>query len=467
VSPPDWVADAVFYAVVPDRFARRPLAAPPPWSEAALEPWDAPPRLRGYKGGNLGGLTDGLPHLLELGVTTLYLTPLFESPSYHRYKPVDFFEVSPLLGGQPAFDELLAAAHRAGMRVVLDGVFNHVSWGFPPFLDVLENGERSPWRDWFVIEGWPLDPFEGSPRPANYRCWDGRRSMPELNHGHPQVQEFILTVAEHWVRRGIDGWRFDAPAEVGDADFWRRMRGRLHALNPEVYLVGEIWTDAARWLDGTQWDAVTNYPLLFALRRFIGGDRVVARHAGRGGKEPALDAPGFGRLLAASPPELQAMQLNFLDSADTARFRTVVGDDEAGVGLATLLLFTLPGTPCLLYGDEVGLEGGVDPDNRRGLPGPGAWNRACLQRHRRLIALRRRHPALRRGTFRQLYAEGSLLVFERSLGGERLVVAVNAGDALATAPLQGPLPVRLEGEGRWDAGGLALPGRTGAVFSVP
>ena len=464
MSAPAWVADAVFYAIVPDRFGRRPRKEAPPWSEAALEPWDAPPTLRGYKGGDLGGITDALPELRDLGITALYLTPICSSPAYHRYKPLDLFQVSPLLGGQAAFEELLTAVHGLGMRVVLDAVFNHVSIGFPPFLDVLENGARSPWRDWFHIEGWPLDPMEGSPRPANYRCWDGRRSMPQLNHAHPPVQAFLLEVAEHWVRLGIDGWRFDCPAEVGDASFWRQLRTRVRALQPEVYLLGELWTDASAWLDGTQWDGATDYPLMFALRRFAGGDRVLERHLGPGGRrESTLDAPAFARGLPPRPENL-----TFLDSADTARFRTLVGSDEATVRLATLLLLTLPGAPCLLYGDEVGLEGGVDPDNRRGFPPAERWNQACLRDHRQLLQLRRQHPALRRGTYQLRLARDQLLVFERSLPGERLVVAVNAGEAEVTTALalEGALGgERRHGEGRWAGGVLALAARSGAVFS--
>lgn len=470
MSPPAWVEDAVFYAIFPDRFGRRPWERSPPWNEQHLEPWEAPPRLRSYKGGNLGGITDQLPRLVDLGITALLLTPVFSSSSHHGYKPIDHYEVAPMLGGARALEELLQAAHQVGLKVVLDAVFNHVSWGFPAFLDVLENQERSPWRDWFLIDRFPIDASEQTQSPG-YRCWNGRPSMPELNHAHPQVQAYLLEVAEHWVRRGIDGWRFDAPAEVGDAHFWRTLRERVHRINPDVYLLGEIWTEATRWLDGTQWHGVTNYPLMFIIQRFIGGDRVRADQVLKGAhKEPPLDAPAFAevvdRLHGLYPA---AVPLNFLDNADTPRFRTLVGDDAPTVRLASLLLFTLPGAPCLYYGDEVGLGGGPDPDNRRGFPSPERWDSACLEEHRRLIHLRRSSTALRRGTHRRLYAAGGLYVFERRAPDEHLVVAINAAEAEADVALQVEATDRGAlrfGTGAWSEGRLLLPARSGAVFAA-
>ena len=323
LGPPAWVHDAVFYAVNPDRFARDPGTPPHPWDDGAFEAWEAPPTHRAYKGGTLRGLAARLDDLRALGVNALYLTPVWASTTHHRYKPIDPYRVEPLLGGDAAFDGLLAAAHGRGMRLVLDGVFNHVGLGFPPFLDVLEYGERSPWRRWFRIEGWPLAPFDGA-RPANYACWNGNRTMPELAHDHPPVREHVLSVVEHWLRRGIDGWRFDAPGAVGDAEFWRELRRRARAIRPDAYLVGEIWTDASAWLDGTQWDGQTNYPLLGAIHRFAAGARIRPEHLVPGTPPQApLDAAGFARevegLVARHPWPIPLGQLNFVSTHDTSR----------------------------------------------------------------------------------------------------------------------------------------------------
>lgn len=477
---PDWVWDAVFYAVNPDRFARDPAPGPRPWDEGALEAWDALPEHRAYKGGDLRGLAARLDDLRALGVDALLLTPVFASTTHHRYKPLDHLRVEPLLGGDAAFDALLAAAHARGLRVVLDGVFNHVGLGFPPFQDVLEYGERSPWRRWFRIEGWPLAPYDPA-RPANYACWNGNRTMPELAHDHPPVREHVLRVVEHWLRRGADGWRFDAPQALGDAAFWRELRARARGARPDAYLLGECWTDPSRWLDGTQWDGATGYPLMGAIHRFVAKDHLRPEHLVPGTPPQApIDAAGFARelesLLGRHPWPVPLAQLNFVGTHDTARFLTLAGGDGASVALGALLVFTLPGVPCVYAGDEVGLRGGLPPASRGGYPAPERWDRGLLELHRGLAALRHAEPALRRGALRVLHAAGDLLVFERAFGPHAALVALNAGDGAARTPLElpaagglafglgvgtGPPPV-----GATGPSDLVLPPRSAAVFST-
>jgi cyclomaltodextrinase / maltogenic alpha-amylase / neopullulanase len=442
---PTWVWDAVFYAVNPDRFARDPAPCPRPWDVGAFEPWDATPEHRAYKGGDLRGLAARLEDLRALGVDALYLTPIFASTAHHRYKPVDHFRVEPLLGGDAAFEALLAAAHERGMRVILDGVFNHVGLGFPPFQDVLEYGERSPWRRWFRIEGWPLAPHDPS-RPANYACWNGNRTMPELAHDHPPVREHVLRVVEHWLRRGADGWRFDAPQALGDAEFWRELRTRARAVRPDAYLVGECWTDASAWLDGTQWDGATGYPLMGAIHRFVAGERIRPEHLVVGTPQQIpLDAAGFARelagLLARHRWPAALAQLNFVATHDTARFLTVAGGDRASAELGALLVFTLPGVPCIYSGDEVGMEGGLPPGSRGGYPPKERWDLELLDLHRRLAALRHTEPALRRGTLRVLHATGHVLAFAREHDGRAVAVAINAGERAVLARIEATAPV--------------------------
>lgn len=432
IQTPDWVKDAVFYQIFPDRFAkstvpRKQLLRTPSW-----EAWEAVPTLQGYKGGDLWGVIEQLDYLQDLGINAIYFTPIFQSASNHRYHTHDYYQVDPLLGGNRAFFELLTAAHQRQIKVVLDGVFNHASRGFFFFHDILENGPHSPWVDWFRIEGWPLSAYDGD-RPANYQGWDGNRALPVFNHDNPEVREYIMEVGEYWIQQGIDGWRLDVPFEVESPGFWQEFRERVKALNPDAYIVGEVWGDSRQWLDGTQFDGVMNYLFAGPTIAFAAGDRVDPAQVQERDYQPypPLFAGEYAQkmqaLLQLYPWEIQLTQLNLLASHDTARLLTIAGGDYASVELATLLLLTFPGAPSLYYGDEVGLPGALDPDSRRGFPIEAQWNRALLKCHRQLIALRHAHPALRTGDYRVLYAQGALYVFARILEPEELLVAVNAG----------------------------------------
>ena len=441
ILTPGWVKHAVFYQIFPDRFARSPQKT----SSLGLtwEPWEAPPTLHGYKGGDLWGARDRLDYLADLGITAIYLNPIFQSASNHRYHTHDYYRVDPLLGGDAAFREFLTAARARDIKVILDGVFNHASRGFFGFHDILENGKSSPWLDWFKIQDWPLAPY--SPRKApNYDCWWNNRALPQFNHANPAVREYLMGVGEYWVRQGIDGWRLDVPEEIRVPGFWQEFRDRIKAINPDAYIVGEVWGDASAWLDGSQFDAVMNYLFAGPTIAFVAGDRIIRKYAERQDYEPypALDAAGYGRkieaLLGLYAPEIQQVQLNLLASHDTARLLTLAGGDRASVELATLLLLTFPGAPCIYYGDEVGLPGGNDPDCRRGFPPEAHWDRELLTAHQQLIALRHRYPALRTGAYETIYAEGSVYAFAR-LGSEvreaSLLVVVNAGTESQTIEL--------------------------------
>ncbi len=408
----------------------------PPYQRLLQQPhwedWDLPPTLAGYKGGDLWGVIDKLDYLQELGVNAICFTPIFQSNCNHRYHTHDYYQVDPILGGNPAFLELLAAAHQRGIKIVLDGVFNHASRGFYFFSDILENGPTSPWVDWFKIHDWPLSAYDGK-LPANYAGWASNRALPVFNHDNPDVREYIMQIAEYWLRVGIDGWRLDVPFEISSAGFWQEFRDRVKAINPEAYIVGEVWHDARQWLDGTQFDGVMNYLFTAPTIAFTAGERVVLDYVRSRSYEPypALSAPAYAakiqRLLDLYPWEIQLTQFNLLASHDTARLMSIAQQDRASVELATLLLLTFPGAVSIYYGDEVGLVGAIDPDSRRGFPGEADWDRELLDYHRQLIALRHQYPALRIGTYRVLAAEGNVYVFVRSLADVELIVVVNVG----------------------------------------
>lgn len=437
IQTPEWVKHAVFYQIFPDRFARTHRHHHDPAMAVALEPWDAPPTLSGYKGGDLWGVMEKLDYLQDLGVNALYFTPIFQSASNHRYHTHDYYRVDPLLGGNEAFHDLLAAAHDRGIKVVLDGVFNHASRGFFFFNDILENGPHSPWLDWFKIESWPLSAYDGA-LPANYKSWVNNRALPQFNHDNPAVREYIMRIGEYWIRQGIDGWRLDVPFEVKTAGFWQEFRDRIKAINPEAYIVGEVWKPAPEWLDGTTFDAVMNYVFAGPTLAFAGGDRVVMEHVETPDyyPYPALDAPGYQQkmedLLALYPWEIQLTQMNLISSHDIARALTVMGGDEASLELAALLQLTFPGAPCIYYGDEVGLAGGLDPDNRWVFPAVEHWNQSLLKHHKALIALRHQYPALRTGTYTPRFAQGHLYGFERQQNGTSLLILVNTGSDSVT-----------------------------------
>ena len=478
IQTPDWVKHAVFYQIFPDRFARskqphKGLLHNPRW-----EDWEAIPTLQGYKGGDLWGIIEQLDYIQDLGINAIYFTPIFQSASNHRYHTHDYYQVDPLLGGNQAFKELLEAAHQRNIKVVLDGVFNHASRGFFFFHDILENGPHSPWVDWFKITDWPLAAYAGD-LPANYESWAGNRALPQFNHDNPEVREYIMEIGEYWLRFGIDGWRLDVPFEIKTPGFWQEFRHRIKAINPQAYIVGEVWGDSRQWLDGTQFDGVMNYLFAAPTIAFTAGDRVVLEQVQSRDYQPypPLFAAEYGskiqELLQLYPWEIQLTQLNLLGSHDTARLITIAGGDQATLELATLLLLTFPGAPSIYYGDEVGLPGGIDPDSRRGFPLEADWNQEILNIHRQLIALRHKHPALRTGDYQVIFARGELYIFARTLDTDKLIIAVNAGTAKTTAKLDiTSLPTQpnqvVYGAAEFEWCGeqfcLTVPGRTGCIL---
>jgi cyclomaltodextrinase len=484
IQTPDWVKHAVFYQIFPDRFAkskqpRKQLLHNAPW-----EDWEAMPTLQGYKGGDLWGILEQLDYIESLGINAIYFTPIFQSASNHRYHTHDYYQVDPMLGGNAAFRELLDGAHARNIKVVLDGVFNHSSRGFFFFHDVLENGPHSPWVNWFKIEGWPLAPYTGD-APANYGSWDGNRALPEFNHDNPEVREYIMEIAEYWVKFGIDGWRLDVPFEIKTPGFWEEFRQRVKAVNPEAYIVGEVWGDSRQWLDGTQFDGVMNYLFAGPTIAFAAGDRVVLDQVQSRDYKPypplfaAEYAAKIEELLKLYPWEIQLTQLNLLASHDTARLLTIAGGDIASIELATLLLMTFPGAASVYYGDEVGLPGAIDPDSRRTFPDKSNWNQEILKYHRDLIALRHAYPCLRTGNYEVLYPQGGVYIFARTLESQELIIAVNVGTAEAKAHLEtinlqsqpnkllfGTAEIEWHGEGEKEQLSLTLPPRAGCVIGV-
>jgi neopullulanase len=432
---PDWVKDAIFYQIFPDRFARSARLVKP----TNLEPWSVPPTRYGFKGGDLLGVLEHLDYLEALGINALYFNPIFQSAANHRYHTHDYFRVDAILGGDQAFRELVDAAHARGIRIILDGVFNHASRGFFQFNHILENGLDSPYLDWFIVKDIPLWAYHKEKKP-NYEAWFGMHALPKLNTDNPQVRDFIFEVAEYWLNQGIDGWRLDVPLDIKTPGFWETFRQRVRRINPEVYLLAEIWDEAQPWLQGEHFDAVMNYTFNRACYGFFGGKALDTSERPGGFRIRRLDARNFARSIDRSlslyPWDVVLGQYNLLSSHDEPRFLTMVKGDRRRLRLATLFQMVFPGAPGIYYGDEIGMEGGRDPDCRRSFSwDEKSWDHELLADFRRFIALRHAHPVLRRGDFATLHAKQYTYACARIGPEEIIVVAFNMGTKAARIEL--------------------------------
>ena len=406
---PNWTKDAVFYQIFPDRFCRSAKYK----AAGKFVDWETLPTRENMFGGNLAGICEKLDYIASLGVNAIYLCPIFKSNSNHRYHTVDYFEIDPVLGTLRDFDKLVKKAHKLGLRVILDGVFNHCSRGFFQFNSLMELGKNSPYVDWFHVHGWPLHAYSGKP---NYDCWWGYPALPKFNTDNPDVRDYLFSVGEYWMKRGIDGWRLDVPNEIDDDSFWQEFRRRIKAINPDAYIVGEIWDEPSRWLQGDQFDGVMNYPLRKAVLKYLFDEN------------PIVLAEFATRLREAFPEGRFGVQMNLLGSHDTIRLSSLPCSNLQRVKLALTLLFFLPGAPCIYYGDEIGMLGGKDPDNRRAFP----WDKLeegmkkpIFGFIKELIELRRKSQVLRDGSLEIAYSAGRLDIV-RTLGKKKMTLAISA-----------------------------------------
>lgn len=542
LTTPAWTRGAVVYQVFPDRFANGDPANDPspdatPGADGATryrqgdvygnpimgKGWDERPEGycrayldatcdeqplgRDFFGGDLAGLTAGLDTLAARGVTAIYLNPIFAAPSNHRYDTSDYFAVDPDLGTDADFDALIARAHALGIRVILDGVFNHVSSDSPWFdrsgrYDTVGACESasSPYRDWFTFrtpgpgQPSPCAPSEPGGDDTYYESWAGFDTIPTLRE-IPEVVRLIAGedgVVRHWIRRGIDGWRLDVANELSTA-FLRAIRQAARAEDPDTLIIAEEWHDSSAWLLGDQADSTMDYRFRRAAIGFVNGET-----PDLDGAIAPLTASGFARTVAGMQEDYPAPGwdglLHMLDSHDTTRILwtlTPAAEDEAaksapearaagvaGLRLVSALQLTMPGMASVYYGDEVGLSGQDDPDDRRPYPW-GAADADVLAWYTRLGELRRDRPALRDGDLTFLAAEdaiGALGYLRRSVS-DAAIVAINAGSTDWTLALDvtGRLPegVRLVDAlaespgGSGDAGILTVTEGTVAVPLAP
>lgn len=382
-------------------YLHRPQAIDlPAWSTGAVVYQIYP---ESYNRGTLQGITDKLPYLQQLGVTAIYMTPIFESPSGHKYNTTDYYKVDPGFGTLDDLKLLVGTAHQLGIRVLLDAVFNHSGDTFFAFRDVLERGEASPYKDWFFIHSYPVSP---SPAPSYETFAKAEATMPKLNMDHPEVADYMLEVAKYWVREaGIDGWRLDVANEVSPA-FWARFRRELKGEFPHLLLIGEIMHASGPWLRGDQFDGGMNYVLRDAVLEFF-----AAQTAG-----PVRFMEQLLHQEALYNDQANSAMFQLLGSHDTLRFLTACKEGGRGwereatamarMRLAVFFQMTYIGIPMIYYGDEVGMEGATDPHCRK----PMLWNEeeqhtGLQEWYRQLIALRQQYEVLRRGVFRPWFTD--------------------------------------------------------------
>jgi cyclomaltodextrinase / maltogenic alpha-amylase / neopullulanase len=457
---PPWVQDAVFYQIFPERFANGDAANDPPGTGK----WGGTPTPGNFFGGDLRGIINHLDHLSSLGVNALYLNPIFAAASNHKYDTGDYLRIDPAFGDEQTFRELVDSCHARGIRVVLDGVFNHTGVEFFAFADLKKNGANSKYTGWYNVRSFPVGPVSK----PNYECWWNIGTLPKLMTGNPGVRQYLFEVTRHWLAAGIDGWRLDVPNEIPH-EFWIEWRRLVKSLNPRAYILGEIWDNGAPWLQGDQFDAVMNYRFRSAcIDFFASGTTSVS----------AFDS-ALTRQRADYAPEVNFALFNPLGSHDTERFLTLCRGNIAAWKLALLFQMTYPGAPSVYYGDEIGMTGGKDPGCRGTMVwDPALQNADMLGFTRGVIALRRSHDVLRRGSFaplvvddaRGVYAflraegsSGAAVVLNRSSDPRTVLLGRGATGGFASWKQIWPV-VKNDNVAGGDSLTVAVPARTGVVY---
>ena len=419
-AAPAWTRDAVVYNIFPDSFA----------AGKRLAPNGAPP----CRGGTVRGVTENLDYIASLGFNCIYLNPIFAARSYHRYDTLDYYRIDPHMGAEDDLRDLVRRAHALGIRVILDGVFNHVSSDHPFFRDVLGKGRASRYYSCFyALPETPRLPAAGEL--PGYTCFSYVADMPKTNTADPFLRQYFCDVGAYWVRKfDVDGWRLDVANELDDG-FLRAFRASVKAAKSDALIVGEVWENAAHYLGGDMLDSAMNYDFRRYCRRFFAEQTVDAE---------TFDTNVSTLLLRYNENALFA-QLNLLDSHDVSRFLSLCGGKNERMELEVLLKMTFPVMPCVFYGDEKGLCGESEPEYRR----PMAWDASSPleEVYRRMIALRKTHPALRYGSFHTELACGGVYRYSRVWNGTKITVAMNLGAEPVKAEKRGTLLLK-KGENR-------------------
>jgi len=410
----NWAKGAFFYQIFPERFANGDKNNDP----ENVEPWGSKPEYDNFMGGDLQGIIDHVGYLDSLGIEAIYFNPLFEAGSNHKYDTHDYYLIDDNFGTNDLFKQMDEILEEEGIKIVLDGVFNHIGFGSEIFQDIVKKGEQSQYSDWFFIHSYPVQ----GPENPNYEAWWGFGSLPKLNTNNPEVREYLFGAIKLWLENGGDGWRLDVAPDVPH-DFWKAFRDTIRRVDYESYCVGEIWGDGSQWLQGDEFDAVMNYRYRDACIEFFAQSRI----------EPSQFYNRLGGYVGDYCTPVNQVQLNLLGSHDTPRFLTIANNESWRLKLALFWTLIWPGAPCVYYGDEIGMTGDKDPGCRKAFPWDNteSWETDILDMIRYISGLRKMNNSLKLGTCRPLLLddERDVIVIERRLGEDLAVIAVNMSDS--------------------------------------
>jgi len=417
-NTPNWVKDTVWYQIFPDRFYTTTKNNNLKWGSL-------PVSNDQLFGGNLAGVIKKIPYLKSLGITGIYFTPIFESPSAHKYDTTNYFKIDPQFGTNKIFKELVKTAHENDMKVMLDGVFNHCGYDHKFFQDVIKNGEDSKYRDCFFIDEFPIvnypvnalgKPVNYGKTPLNFKAFAFTPYMPKWNTNNKIVSDYLLKSISYWIKEfDIDGWRLDVSNEISH-DFLRKIKKVSRDTKKDTFILGENWDSSYPWLHGDQMDSVMNYDLSDILWKFV---------------EHKVDLKTFKNLItsyfANTPDNIMETTFNLVGSHDTVRIKRRLDDDHRRVKLIYLLMFLSAGSPSIYYGDEIGITGNHDPDNRRCM----IWNKNLhdldfMAFVRLLIKLRDKHPSFKSCDYH--FIDSSILVFTKHSKNNEILILINNGE---------------------------------------
>lgn len=427
-----WINDTVWYQIFPDRFCN---SGENPLNNNA-QPWpDAGTKVKDFDfyGGDIKGIISKLDYLKDLGITGIYTTPINQSDSNHKYDTNDYYKIDPHFGTNEDMKAFVRQAHKRGIRVMLDGVFNHCGHGFKQWQDVIKNGKASPYFDWFIINQWPFDDSKGSTnsKQGKYFTFAFSDRMPKLNTNNPDVIKYITDVCSYWVKEyDIDALRLDVSNETSHL-FNKELKNTMTSIKSDFYILGEIWHDSTAWLRGDEFDSVMNYPLQECISNFWLDEKTT-----RDEFEFAVN-----RCYTMYMRQTNDILFNMLDSHDTVRLITKLNNiDKFYQQMA--VLFTMPGTACIYYGTEVALEGGFDPDCRRCMPWKEIENgeyKNITETIKSLISIRNKYKSARSGsiTFTKHSKNPRVLSYTRNYRDEEIEIILNCSDKSEKVSLYG------------------------------
>lgn len=427
-TTPDWVADTIWYQIFPERFCQQnpngKRFVNNQWISQEDQSWFE------YYGGDLAGIRSRLPYLQDLGITGIYLTPIFLSNTNHKYDTIDYWKIDPDFGDEEEMMALVEDAHQRGIRIMVDAVMNHSGFGFEPWQDVLKNGKDSSYYDWFFINKWPLEKQNYKTHNGDFYSFAFEAYMPKLNTNNPEVMAYFGDICKHWTKDwNVDGIRFDVGNEVSHG-FIKFLHGELRKIKPDLFLLGEIWHDSLAWLLGDEYDSVMNYPFVATMNNFWFDQ-----------KQTGIDFKfNMNKGFSMYFDQVNQVLFNFLDSHDIDRAMERCKGDTQVLLQQLLVLMTMEGSPCIYYGTEIGMMGAGTKANRKCMP----WDEIDAGKYQELteevktlIRLRKEYPQTRSGQLEWLVDESRVLHYvKKSRNQKDLHVLINCSTT--------PFPVAAE-----------------------